>query len=159
MADYEHRVVNGGLVGLVGRLTSLAKREVLVGIPAEENSRDSGEINNAQLLYIHTHGSPLRHIPARPVIEPAIEYAKGRITRELQRAITAAADGDVDGAEQGLERTGMAAQNACRAWFTNPDNHWAPNSPITIAHKGSSRPLIDTGSLRKSIIYVVRDGQ
>lgn len=159
MADFERRVVNGGLVGLVSRLTRLANREVLVGIPAEENSRPRGEINNAELLYIHTHGSPLRNIPARPVIEPAIEDARDRINRELRSAILAASDGVEDVANQYLERTGMAAQNASRAWFTNPRNNWAPNSPLTIARKGSSRPLIDTGSLRKSIIYVVRDEQ
>ena len=157
MANVDRKMVNGGLVGLVYRLRNLAKREVLVGIPAEENSRESGPINNAQLLYIHTHGSPLRHIPARPVIEPAIENARDRIARQFSRALTAAAHGDADTAERYLERTGMAAQNASRAWFTNPDNGWAPNSPVTIAAKGSSRPLIDTGSLRKSIIYVVRD--
>ena len=157
MASVERRVVGGGLVGLVERLQNLANREVLVGIPAGENARNSGEINNAALLYIHTHGSPLRNIPARPVIEPAIEDAKDRIAREIRLALEAAGDGRADAAEQYLERAGMAAQNASRAWFTNPNNHWAPNSPRTIAQKGSSRPLIDTGSLRKSIIYVVRD--
>lgn len=156
---YERRLVNGGLTGLIQRLQGLAKREVLVGIPAEENKRDTGEINNAQLLYIHTHGSALRNIPARPVIEPAIADAQPRIARELRAAIEAASRGDKQSAEDALERTGMVGQNASRAWFTNPHNNWAPNSPGTIARKGSSRPLIDTGALRKSIIYVVRDEQ
>lgn len=31
-----------------------------------------------------------------------------------------------------------------------------PNAPKTIARKGSSKPLIDTGQLRQSITYVVR---
>jgi phage gpG-like protein len=31
------------------------------------------------------------------------------------------------------------------------ENGWAPNSPYTIAQKGSSRPGIDTGALRNSI--------
>jgi hypothetical protein len=31
-----------------------------------------------------------------------------------------------------------------------------PNSPITIARKGSSKPLIDSGQLRQSISFEVR---
>jgi hypothetical protein len=65
----------------------------------------------------------------------------------------------------------VQGQNIARAWFTNPANNWAPNSDITIngskpdkngkqfiKGKGSDQPLIDTGELRKSIIYVVKDG-
>jgi hypothetical protein len=33
-----------------------------------------------------------------------------------------------------------------------------PNSPYTIARKGSSKPLIDTGQLRNSITYQVEIG-
>ena len=38
-------------------LESLTRKEVYVGIPAENSSRPGdGSINNAELLYIHTHG-------------------------------------------------------------------------------------------------------
>lgn len=38
-------------------LESLTRKEVYVGIPAEASSRPGdGSINNAELLYIHTHG-------------------------------------------------------------------------------------------------------
>ena len=40
--------------------------------------------------------------------------------------------------------------------FENPKNNWPPNSPRTIAKKGSDVPLIDTGELRKSITHVIR---
>jgi hypothetical protein len=35
------------------------------------------------------------------------------------------------------------------------DNDWAPNAPFTVALKGSSTPLIDTGQLRQSITWSV----
>lgn len=38
-------------------------------------------------------------------------------------------------AMQHLEAVGMYAQNIVRAWFTNPNNGWAANSPLTIAKK------------------------
>ena len=143
---------------LTDRLKALTKKEVYVGIPAEKSSRyGEGGVNNAELLYIHTHGSPVRHIPPRPVLQPAIEANRQAIGKQLAYAAQEALKGNVLRAEQGLERAGMVAQNVARGWFDNPDNGWAPNSPRTIAKKGSSHPLIDTGEMRKAITYVVRD--
>ena len=34
---------------------------------------------------------------------------------------------------------------------------FTPNAPATVKRKGSSQPLIDTGNLRKSITFVIRD--
>ena len=68
---------------------------------------------------------------------------------------------DLKGDEKAMKRAmdvcGIAAQNYCRDWFTDPRNGWPPNSPITIARKKSARPMIDTGTMRKAITYVVRD--
>lgn len=42
---------------LTAALRGLAQKEVYVGIPAENATRkEAGDINNAELLYIHTHG-------------------------------------------------------------------------------------------------------
>ena len=174
----------------------LEKSRVYVGIPAETASRDDGnDINNAELLYIQTHGvrkksmreemqplnegkpyskayemyikshgSPLWHIPPRPVIEPAINNNKKEIAERLITAYGKAmeniyAGNSMQTAMQHLEAVGMYAQNIVRAWFTNPNNGWASNSPLTIAKKGSSNPLIDTGEMRKSITYVVKSDE
>ena len=72
------------------------------------------------------------------------------------KAIQAAMSGDLARAKMEIQRTGLLAQNYCRGWFTDKDNGWAPNSPRTVAMKGSANPLIDTGALRKAIIYVTR---
>jgi len=69
----------------------------------------------------------------------------------------AASDGDEVGVMNALKRTGMDAASRVRMWFVNPKNLWAPNSPRTVKRKGSDRPLIDTGQLRKSITYVIRN--
>lgn len=153
----QKRSLNGGLKGLVSRLNTLTRVAVYVGIPSKIKSRSRGEINNAELLYIHTHGSPMRNIPARPVIEPALEHYKDKVMTQYSAAVNAAADGNQQALNTALIRTGLAGQNAAREWFVNPANGWAENSQATIIKKGSSRPLIDTGTLRKSIIYVVRE--
>lgn len=140
-------------------LREIAKMQVLVGIPEEKASRKGEPVNNAQLLYIHTNGSPKMKIPKRPVIEPAIE-AKGnkeKITAELGEAIKSLLDKKAAQAKMHLKRAGMIGQNAARAWFEDARNGWAPNTERTIAMKGSDRPLIDTAQMRKAIIYVVKE--
>ncbi len=127
---------SSGILGDI--LKDLSGCSVLVGIPEEKSSRKgSGEITNAELLFIHTNGSPLRRIPARPVIEPAIEADgnKGPIIEELEQAAISFLN---DKREQGIahmKRAGMIASNACRAWFTDPRNGWPPNAESTVLRK------------------------
>lgn len=142
------------------KMALLKSEDVLVGIPQKNASRkELGEkINNAELLFIHTNGSPKQNIPPRPVIEPAINNKQTKLTimEHFKIAVVAALEGNEQVFHNELAIAGMIAQNAARDWFTNPANGWAPNTPATIKAKGSSRPLIDTGEMRKSIIYVVR---
>lgn len=143
---------------LEDRLMKLQRKDVLVGIPSSNASR-KGEINNAELLYLHTHGSQLQHIPPRPVIEPAIQAPdnKANITAELKQAAQGVLEGRPQDASQHLEMAGQVGSNAAVRWFTDPRNGWAPNAPRTIKEKGSDRPLIDTGELRRAITYVVEE--
>ena len=113
--------------------------------------------SEAYSLYIMSHGSPLWHSPPRPVIEPAIKHHKHALSSLWKDVLIAASKGNAGEVEKALGRLGMAGQNYARGWFTNPNNHWPPNSPKTVKLKGSSNPLIDTGTLRKSITYVVKE--
>ncbi len=165
----------------------LAKKNVCVGIPEEENTMHD-KIANAELLYIHTNGirdtsmiremqhdidsgmpyskahelyvhengSPLWHSPPRPVLEPALDNSKEQIAELMKETANVALNGG--NITPSLEKVGMQGQNIARDWFTNPENKWAPNSQDTIKRKGSNKPLINTGELRKSITYVIKDG-
>ena len=121
-----------------------------------QHDLDSGvPYSKAHEMYIHEHGSPLWHSPPRPVLEPAIDDSKEIISEQMRKSISVFLDGENGTAE--LEKVGMLAQNVCRAWFTNPKNGWPQNSEDTIKKKGSDKPLIDTGELRKSITYVIKE--
>jgi len=126
-----------GLSGIMESLKNLSKIDVLVGIPEEESSREGGKVTNAELAFIHTKGSPLKGIPARPFVEPAIEDPGNAemISVELRKAVESALDGDKDKMGKSLIRAGMQGQNAVRDWFTSPKNNWAPNSPYTVLMK------------------------
>lgn len=123
-------------------------------------SAESGaSVSNAELLYLHTYGSPVNNIPARPVLEPAIgqpEVAE-RIAEQLKSGMKKAfVDGDAKGAEAEYARAGMIAQSECRKYILD-SSHFVPNAPMTIERKGSSKPLIDTASMMNAIIYEVRE--
>lgn len=122
---------------------------------------DEHGYSKAFQMYLAEHGSPLWQSPPRPIIEPAIEKPSNKqiLGEELQKAAQKALDGDLPGAKNQLEIAGMTAQNIVRGWWDDPDNKWPGNADSTKEEKGSDKPLVDTGELRKSIIYVVRDNK
>lgn len=156
------KVNDYGYKELKKALEFLKQNEVYVGVSEETSERPSNidGITNAQLLFIHTNGSPVNNVPARPVVEPAIEKDNERLIGMLKKVALLAMSGDFEAAIEQLRLTGMRGQNVVRAYFTDEGNGWPPNAPSVAAAKiarGSTnpRPLIDTGELRKSITYFI----
>lgn len=159
-----------GIQGLLEGIDFLKSHQVLIGIPGDEAGR-SGPLNNVELAFLHSNGSPRMHIPARPFIEPALreKETQEKITGCMKRAILDALEGNTGGARTELEKAGLYGQAAAQKMVGS--NALDPNAPITvnggwmrnrisgkpvyIKGKGSSAPLIDTGSLRQAITYVV----
>lgn len=144
-------------------LKDIKENEVYVGIADDTTEREADKdgVTNAELLFIHTNGSPVNHIPPRPVIEPAIKKDSERLTKMMKQAAQYFFEGKRDQAIQQLQLVGMRGQNVSRKWFVDPENNWPPNSPAVQRakrKKGATnpRPLIDTGELRKSITYFVK---
>ena len=132
--------------------------EVVVGITMESNSARGDAPSNAELLYIHDQGSPDRHIPPRPVLKPAI--AQPEVKEKIQTmmrdaAVAALVNGNMEKCEQNFHKAGMIGRDACKKYIQD-GGKLAPNAPMTVAMKGSSKPLIDTGSMLNSITYAVR---
>jgi hypothetical protein len=108
-------------------------------------------------MYIQSHGSAVYDVPARKIIEPAIEADQKNLAQLLSVAATAAMDGE--DTEKSLMDVGLRAQSKVRNWFTDSANGWPPNSPKTIRRKKSDKPLIDTGALRGAITFIIRGGK
>jgi len=136
---------------ITDQLKKLASLHVYVGVPEAEASRPGEPINNAELAYIQSNGSPLKNIPARPILEPVIKKNEKMISSRFHALATKSLNDPTVNINDELSKIGMIVRDKVKDNFTNPDNGWAPNSPATIAAKGSNKPLIDTGSLRKSI--------
>lgn len=123
----------------------------------EESIASGRSYRVAHDLYIHEHGSPLWQIPPRPVLQPAMAAAHDRLAKLYRLAVEDAWSGRDP--RPALERVGAAAAYAVQKWFRDPRNNWAPDAPSTVEKKGSDRPLIDTGELRRSITYELRPKQ
>ena len=116
---------------------TLKNAKVYVGIPEAETNREDQkkEVTNAGLLFIHTNGSPLRHIPARPVIEPSIEANHEPLEQGLHATASFVLDGKTNEANEMLKKVGTLGAVGAKKWFTDPRNGWRQNSPETIRRK------------------------
>ncbi|EGN2276767.1 hypothetical protein QPG87_002977 [Salmonella enterica] len=163
---------------ILDALKSLTKKDVLIGIPAEDSERDDIPFGNAGIGYINEYGSPAQNIPPRPHLVPVVKSVEEQTVPQLKAAAQAALDGNADGAERALNQAGTLAANGVRRYMTTTG--FTPLADSTVkararrGRKGASaelarrsageapgtdlaKPLIDTGQYRRAITYVVRD--
>lgn len=119
-----------------------------VGVFASSAYQDGTPV--AAVLATHEFGDPDRNIPERPTFRPAIQSIQDKLVDILKKSVDPKKM-IVDAATAG--RMGLALQQRVQLNITQLTS--PPNSPSTIAAKGSSSPLIDTGQMRESITYKV----
>ena len=111
-------------------------------------------INNAELMYIHENGSPIKRIPARPVLQMTINQAKKEwLENAIMRAINAYVRSgfNLKEYEKELERLCMKMEKYARDIIYLNDGRLAPNAPSVAKRKKGNHPLFDTGQLARSI--------
>lgn len=147
------RIVNDTrLQGLqtLSRRFARDQRRVLVGVPEGKAEADGTSI--ASIAAIHEFGSPENGIPERSFLRGGIVDSLDKITALNIDHIRRIAGGGFTVAVA-LQRLGAFAAGAVQQFITQ--GNFTPNAPSTIARKRSSKPLIDTGSLRASITYQI----
>ena len=111
------------------------------------------------------------HIPARPVVKPALAQAsvKAEMSAAMQKACAAANDGDLPGVTSSLEDAGKAGVDGIHAYIDKgipPPNApitleggWMRNpvsgKPIYIKGKSGTTTLVDTGQLYNDFDYEI----
>ena len=146
-------------------LQYLATHTVEVGLTSSASAR------SRTLLAIHEHGAPAMHIPARPVVKPALAQVSTRaeMSAAMQKACAAANDGDITGVTSALEEAGKAGVDGIHAYIDQGIP--PPNAPITleggwmrnpvsgksmhIKGKSGTTPLVDTGQLYNDFDYEI----
>ena len=129
-------------------LKKMTDMEIQVGFQGDQKYEDGTSI--AQVAAVNEFGAS--DIPERPFMRQSFENHEG----ELQAACDAAQRLVSSGgsAEQALQQIGEVAKGLVQDEIVN--GGFAPNAESTIKKKGSEQPLIDTGTMRQSVNFVVK---
>lgn len=114
-----------------------------IGVHKDAPPEENGE-STAMVAAANHFGTD--KIPARPFLDKGVERERATIAKEVARMLAAGAR-----PEEAVKRAAELAVGGVKKQIR--DTLSPPNSPMTIARKGSSHPLIDTGNMRNSINY------
>jgi hypothetical protein len=138
---------NGGAIVQVG----------FVGAAADQVHAGAQGLTNAELGTVHEFGSPAAGIPERSFLRSTFDEGRGEY-KELSRKLLRAVIERRISVATALKVLGLKVESDVRARIRAGIP--PPNSPATVAAKGSSTPLIDTGQMLNAISsQVVIKGQ
>lgn len=151
-----------GYSDLRARIFGAANPKISVGIleadggePAK-GSTDDDPLTILEVAIINEFGSEDgKHPPSRSFLRAWFDEAREDISARLQIEMQAVVTGKRTKA-QALERVGLWAVGEIQKRIAQGID--PANADSTVARKGSSTPLIDTGQLRSSISYKVEAG-
>jgi hypothetical protein len=129
-----------------------ARKVVAVGYPSEKASAyPTGEMV-ADVAAKHVYGIG---VPQRDFMGLARYEIEEKTRPIFLKMAGIASSGTINQIAALQNAAGLAAQAAIQQAIIDLDS--PPNSPATIAAKGSSNPLIDTGHMKDSTTFVVRN--
>lgn len=134
-------------------ILTLSGTEITVGVQGTAATTAPGPSGPSEIVEIATvlhdgRFSPPA-IPPRPFLSAAVKRHGATWIKAAQKIVRQFAAGDRDGATLTLRRLGVVLVRDVQG--TMRQGPWAPNAPMTIARKGSDKPLFDTGQLVQSI--------
>lgn len=137
------------------RLAGLAHARVKVGIigAAAGEEHEGAGATNAEIGAAHEFGTAT--VPERSWLRSTFrDPEKREQLRRLQARLLRDLMAGKINVLQAMGLLGAWGMGAIKATITR-DGHFAPLKPATIARKGSSRPLVDTGQMVGAITWAV----
>lgn len=165
-------MIEVGVVKVLDRHEQLEKamkymlsRHVLVGVPAGQSFREpdvdekEAPANNAEIAFWQDQGTPT--IPQREFMRPGAESVMPAIRKEMTataHGVLTAENPNIGMVDVGLHRVGLTAESGIKRKITN--GPFLPLAEYTIFRRlergrTGTKPLMDTGQLRRAITYVV----
>lgn len=129
-----------------------AQSHVQVGVLGDSGTHHSG-FSMVELAAVHEFGSPAAGIPERSFIRSALRDRKDEMTKLLTGVAKRIIDNKMT-IDQGLGQLGLWAATAIKKQIIGQDIP-PPLKASTVAKKGSSKPLVDTGQLLGAISWKV----
>lgn len=148
-----------GMRALIERCVALRHATVKVGVLEDKGSEakhdedeEPGEMTVLEVATIHEFGAPAAGIPARSFIRGTVDEEAGEITAAQRKLAIAVLSGKL---EVGRALNQLGALVSARIQRRIARGIQPPLLPRTVARKGSSKPLVNTGQLRSSISWEV----
>ena len=137
-------------------MTKAKKKAVFVGLPSE---KIGGEIyRDGQTIMsigaVHEYGAG--NNPKRSFLRTPFIMHKKKINEFIAKQFDRTMDGTL--IDDALDMVGAYCRNiSVKAFTTKGYGQWDELDPKTVERKGSSKILIDTGTLRNAISWVIRN--
>lgn len=143
--------------GMLKTLKEVKSKAVFVGLPAEKVGSQIYGDGRSIIANGATHEYGYGPIPQRSFLRAPFGVKRKELTEGIAKQFEAAVNGTIS-IDTGLGRVGVLATNVSKGAFTSKGyGTWPDIAEETKQRKGSGQPLIDTGTLRNSITWVIRD--
>jgi len=145
---------------VVGSITKLVGKQVLVGIPESSAARQDDPTNthptNAMIGYLMETGSPARNVPARPWLVPGTRESQRDWMPHLRGAAGAALDSNTQKSDAELTAAGIVAESGVKRKIGS--NIPPPLKPSTIRARKYARQTQSRRPNEEQYLQQVRSG-
>jgi len=148
MMEPTFRLTNDGK-RIQKEMKELEKLMVAIGFP-DGGPTDENGVSIAEYAAYNDLGT--NRAVSRPFMRNSVEKHGGDYNKMAEQAIKDIMNGGT--AQAALEKLGVFAKGLVQEEIT--DGVYEANKDTTIERKGSSKPLIDTGTMRNSVNYEIR---
>lgn len=128
----------------------IGARVVKVGWPQGKAEADGTPL--AMIAAVHEFGDPERGIPERSSLRSSMQENAQKYVRLNKLNLVSILRGGLT-ADEALGQLGEMAKSDVQVKIRSGD--FVPLKPATVARKGSSKPLIDSGQLVQGVSYEV----
>ena len=135
---------------ILQELEELAGLQVKIGFQSGQDQSEGG-VDIANIAAWNELGT--EHIPSRPFMRNSVDNNEDTIKAMAQAQLKAVVG--EKSAQEALQAIGVMQVGLVQNEIRN--GNFEPNLPATIARKGSSTPLIDTGQMRQSVRYFIEE--
>lgn len=130
-------------------LKELADKEVRVGFQQGKATEEDGT-DVCDIAAWNELGTV--NMPSRPFLRMSVDDNSDKINSFMSAQKRSIINGEP--AERILKKIGIFQKDLIQEKIT--EGSFAPNAPSTIKAKGSSKPLIDTGRMRQSVNFEIK---
>lgn len=130
--------------------------EITIGIQGKEAEKVLDGVPLVTVAAANEFGTDDGHIPERSYLRSTAIEESDHLQGMLDKILDAAKSGKSLGViKSGVEKVGLYAQSKIQNKIV--ELRVPPNALTTIKRKGSSNPLINTGQLKSSVTYEIKE--